>query len=135
MENFKVNVAKTPNGYCASMDALPGWIVAVTGSFQELKKEVIESIDFYVECAVKDGDEYPAALAGDYSLSYHFDIESLLYFYDGIITRAALSRLTGINQKQLSHYANGNSRPRPLQAKKIVEALHLLGDDLKAVSV
>jgi hypothetical protein len=121
------------------MDALPGWIVGVTGSFRELQKEVKESIDFYVDCAKKDGDEYPIALAGnpgeDYELEYSFNIESLLCFYDGILSRSAISRLTGINERQLGHYACGRSRPRPQQTTKIVTAFHQLGKELLSISV
>jgi predicted RNase H-like HicB family nuclease len=135
METFKVQVSKTPTGYCATMDALPGWIVGVSGSFSDLQREVKESIEFYVESAKNDGDEFPASLNGDYQLDYTFTIERLLSFYDGIITRAALSRLTGINEKQLGHYVCGRSQPRRQQAVKIVSALHRLGNELTAISV
>jgi hypothetical protein len=135
METFKVKVSKTPTGYCASMDALPGWIVGVQGTFADLQKEVKESIEFYIECAKKDDDQYPAALDGDYCLNYTFTIESLLSFYDGIISRAGLSRLTGINERQLGHYICGRSRPRKQQSVKIVNALHLLGNELLSISV
>ena len=47
MEKVRVQVAKTPEGYCATVDILPGFIVAVTGDFSELKKELFESVDFY----------------------------------------------------------------------------------------
>ena len=39
-------------------------------------------------------------------------------------------RLTGINQKQLWHYANGVTKPRPAQVQKIEKALHKLGEEL-----
>ena len=57
-----LNTPKTPEGYSASCDLLPGWVVAFTGNFDEFKEYVQESIDFYVECAKNDGDEYPAIL-------------------------------------------------------------------------
>ena len=135
MEKVRVQVAKTPEGYCATVDILPGFIVAVTGNFSELKKELFESVDFYVECAKADGDVYPEVLNQEYEFEYKFDVESLLFFYDKILSKAALERLTGINQKQLSHYACGRSKPRPAQAQKIVNALHTLGRDLLAISV
>lgn len=127
--------SKTPEGYCATVDILPGFIVAVTGDFSELKKELFESVDFYVECAKADGDVYPEVLNQEYEFEYKFDVESLLFFYEKILSKAALERLTGINQKQLSHYACGRSKPRPAQAQKIVNALHTLGRDLLAISV
>lgn len=135
MRKVRVNVAKTPEGYCASLDILDGFIVAVTGTAVDLKREVVESIKFYVDCAKKDKEEYPAVFDTAYELEYKFTIESLLYFYKKIIGFSALEHLTGINQRQLNHYASGVSKPLPKQAKKIEAAFHRLGQDLMAVSV
>ena len=135
MEKVIVNVGKTPQGYSASIDILPGWVVGVSGSFDDLKKEIVESISIFIKWAKKDGDEYPAVFDEKYEFEYMFDVESLLYCYEGIFTRSAISRLTGINQKQLGHYACGRTQPRPAQRKKIASALHKLGEELLAVSV
>lgn len=135
MEKVIIEVGKTPNGYCAACPIIDGWVVAVTGSFDDLKKEVQESIDFYVECAQKDGDEYPSVFDTTYTIEYKFDIESLLFFYRKVFTKAGLEYITGINQKQISNYACGRSKPRKEQADKIVNALHNLAQELMAVSV
>ena len=135
MEKIIVNVGKTPVGYSASIDILPGWVVGVSGSFEDLKRETAESVAIFIKWAKKDGDQYPSAFDGEYEFEYKFDIESLLYCYEGIFTRTAISRLTGINQKQLGHYARGRSVPRAVQRTKIVSALHKLGRELVAVSV
>ena len=95
MEKVRVKVAKTPEGYCATVDILPGFIVAVTGDFNELKKELVESVGFYVECAKADGEVYPEVLDQEYEFEYKFDVESLLFFYEKILSKAALERLTG----------------------------------------
>jgi hypothetical protein len=135
MEKVIVNVGKTPKGYCASIDSLPGWILGVNGSFNQFKKELQESIAIYVEWAKEDGDEYPAVFDGEFYFEYKFDIASLLYCYNGIISRAAISRISGINEKQLGHYICGRSRPRKEQEVKIVNAFHRLGKELLAVTV
>ena len=130
-----VNVGKTPKGYCASIDLLEGWVLGTTGGFSEFEKELKKSIAVYIKWAKKDGDAYPAVFDGEYTFEYKFDIESLLCFYDGIISRAALARMTGINERQLGHYTCGRSRPRQPQKVKIIDALHRLGSELSAVSV
>lgn len=61
------------------------------------------------------------------------DVKSLLTIYEGIFTKAGLERLTGINQKQLWHYASGTSSPRREQAIKIENAIHRLGNELIAI--
>jgi len=51
MKQIEVKIGKTPAGYSAAIDILPGWIVAVTGSFADIRKEIEDSIAFYIECA------------------------------------------------------------------------------------
>lgn len=135
MEKVIVNVAKTTEGYTASIDILPGWVLGTKGAFDNFKKELQESIDIYMDWAKEDGDEYPSVFDGEYKFEYKFDVESLLYCYSGILTRSAMSRLTGINEKQLGHYACGRSKPRSEQKRKITIALHKLGKELMDVSV
>lgn len=135
MEQVIISTSKTENGFSASCELLPGWVVAFTGRFSDFVKYVRESIDFYVDCAKNDGDEYPAVFDGEYRLSFKMNIQSLLYCYDKILTRAALSRLTGINERQLGHYICGRSKPRDAQSGKIVKALHSLGAELQSVCV
>ena len=85
MEKVKVNVAKTPDGYCATVDLIDGFIVGVKGTVIDLQRELTESINFYVNCAKIDNEKYPAVFDGDYEFEYKFTIESLLYFYKKII--------------------------------------------------
>ena len=113
---------------------LPGWVVASDGGFVELSKMVIDSIEFYIECAKDDNEEYPVVFDGEYSLHYEFDIESLLCYYQNIFSFSALQFITGINQKQLSHYACGRSKTRKAQAEKIIQGLHNLAHEIAMVS-
>ena len=50
---------------------------------------------------------------GDYEFEYHLDAAALLQMCSPYASIAAISRVSGINQHQLSHYANGIKRPRP----------------------
>ena len=135
MEKIIVNVGKTPDGYSASTDILPGWILGTTGSFADFQRELAESIAIYIKWAKKDGDTYPSVFDREYEYEYKFDIESLLNCYNGIISRSGLARITGINQRQLGHYICGRSHPRREQETKIINAFHQLGNELLSVSV
>lgn len=53
--------------------------------------------------------------------SYCYDMASFLQHYAYAFTLTGLSRITGINQGQLSHYINGTSRP----SRRTVEKLRL----------
>ena len=66
---------------------------------------------------------------------YKFDAQSLLKYYKNVITGTALERLTGINQKQLNHYANSHRKPKETQVLKIKRAFHKLGSELMSIEM
>jgi predicted RNase H-like HicB family nuclease len=135
METVIIETARTENGYSGACKLLPGWIVAEGGDFKSFKEYVKESIDFYIECAKKDGIAYPSIFDKEYELIYKFDVQSLLEYYRGIFSFSALQTVTGINQKQLAHYASGVAKPRKSQVEKISAGLHRLADELNSVTV
>ncbi|WP_372472644.1 helix-turn-helix domain-containing protein [Capnocytophaga sp. ARDL2] len=63
--------------------------------------------------------------------SYHYDVPSFLNYYSGFISLAGLSRLTGINQGQLSHYLNGYRNPSEKTALKIQTKIQEFGKELQ----
>ena len=135
-EIIKVFVEWTEKNFSASLsDNVPGAVVIAAKDISELKREVTETLRFHVEGMLADGDEIPQWLAdGDYELEYEYiSAAALIHACEPYATIAALSRVTGINQKQLSHYANGLRNPRPEQRKRIVEGLHSIGRELLSV--
>ncbi len=135
MEKVIMETARTEGGYSCACDLLPGWVVAYGGDFEGFKAYVQESIDFYVEGAREDGTPYPAVFDGEYELVYRFDVRSLLDYYRGIFSFSALQTITGINQKQLAHYASGQSKPRRKQVEKIAVGLRKLAKELETITV
>lgn len=94
-----------------------------------------EAINALIDECKEFGCEVPEELTGDYELVFKMDVKSLLDFYSGIFSKAGLERITGINQKQLWHYASGGRKPRPEQAIKLESALHKLGEELLSISL
>lgn len=120
------------NNYCAYVKELDG--VAATGAtITEIKERLTEAIEDLIETCEEGGYEIPEVLKDGYTIEFKMDVKSLLSVYYGIFTKSALERLTGINQKQLWHYANGLSKPRKAQKEKIESALHRLGSELLAI--
>ena len=129
MRTLHVIIETAPHNYAAYIEEVSG--IAVTGAtIEEVKASVQEAISFFLETAEEDGDEIPEVLQGEYELEYHIDVKTFLEVYSGIFTKAGLERLTGVNQKQLWHYANGISTPRKRQRERIESAIHRLGRDL-----
>ncbi len=135
MEKITVTVGLTENNYSAHLVIGDGVVAATGKTFVELKKEMQDAVEFHLEGMREDNDDIPEEFTKPFQLVYQFDAESLLSHYRGIITNAALERLTGINRRQLTHYASGLRKPRPEQRKKIEQALHRLGNELLEVEL
>lgn len=136
MEKVRVDVQWCDKNFGASFgENIPGAVVLTAKSFEELTKEAPETLRSHVECMLEDGDEVPQWLRdGDYELEFNYvDVATLLRACEDYASLAAISRATGINQNQLSHYATRLKRPRPEQRKRIVEGLHHIGARLMAV--
>ena len=136
MEKIKVDVQWCDKNFGASLgNNVPGAVVLTAKTFEELKREVPETLKFHVEGMIADGEDVPQWLRdGDYEFEYNLlDVATMLRAYEPYYTLAALSHATGINQHQLSHYANGLKHPRPQQRQRIVEGMHEIGRQLLAV--
>jgi predicted RNase H-like HicB family nuclease len=134
MEKVTVDIYYTGNNYCAHAPILLGCI-STADSLSEMKKNIKEAIEFHIESSLEDGDIIPEVFKGEYELEFRLSIEALLNAYSDIFTKAALSRITGINQRQLWHYASGMRKPRPMQRKRIESGLHRLGAELLTIGV
>lgn len=136
MEKIKVNVEWCEKNFTATLGKnVPGVVLATAKTYSKLQKEVKEALDFHVEGMLADGDKVPEWLAkGDYQFKWCLqDAASLLQSLDGITTIAAIARATGINERLLSHYANGVKRPSSNQRQKIVDGIHKIGQALLAM--
>ncbi|MBR6933157.1 MAG: type II toxin-antitoxin system HicB family antitoxin [Bacteroidales bacterium] len=120
------------NNYSAYIENLEG-VYATGKTLTKVKENLLEAIDVFIETCESKGYELPAELQGSFEVDFRMDVRSLLNVYSGIFTKAGLERLTGINQKQLWHYANGKSLPRRAQVLKIENALHQLGNELISI--
>jgi len=98
-------------------------------------KTISEAIDdFYaVYEALKQGFKEEGHTFEEVEFIYVKNVQSFLEYYSDIFSKSALERMTGINQKQLHHYATGLHKPRQAQIKKIEDALHTLGKELLAI--
>lgn len=132
---LKVDVSWTGKNFCCSWsDEVAGTVVVTAKTLEKLKENFAESLKWHIEGCVEDGDELPQYLVdGDYELDYNLDTAALLRDAETYTTMAAISRASGINQKQLSHYANGVKQPRPMQRARIIAGLHVIGRRIMAL--
>ncbi len=105
-----------------------GAVLVTASTLEDFKKEFEESFDFHIEGLKESGDPIPDyILAGKFNITYYLEATALLKVSEKCTTLAAISRATGINQKQLSHYATGLKQPRPSSRARIIKGLHDIG--------
>jgi len=131
MEKVKVIVECGKDGkFSAFMDCYD-YDFGLAG-FGSTAKEAIA--DFYVcveeEKAMcqKEGKTMPKL---EFEIQY--DVTSFLSYYSGILSKSGLEKITGINQKQLWHYASGKRRPTRQTTLKIQKNLHVFAENLREV--
>jgi len=102
-------------------------------TIEECKQNVLECIEFIKE----EDQDYtpPEVLKGEYEIVYKYDTESFLQYYKGVLTNSAIERLSGINQRQIHHYASGLHKPRKAQKQKIQNALQEFGKELSQIEL
>lgn len=132
MDKLIVNICAGNDSFGAYAENCNG-IYAAGNSVKDVKRDVLEVI----EILKQENPEslWPQAIREQWPIEWRYDVQSLLKYYEGVITNAALERLTGINRKQLWNYAHGVSKPRKEAKAKIEKALHTLGRELLEFSL
>jgi len=132
MKTLRIIIEKSKDYFDAYADNCEG-VYGAGETVEEAKENVLNGLDLLIKST--DPKRLPEILKGQYTIIYKFDTQSFLNYYDKIFSKPALERLTGINQKQLHHYASGMRKPRAQQRKKIVDALHQLGQELLSIDI
>lgn len=133
MQKVRVEVEWSSKNFAATLGGnVPGCVIVTAKTYSKLQKEVREALEFHVQGMVEDGDDVPQWLVdGDYEFKWCLmDAAALLQSLEGMTTIAAIARATGINERLLSHYANGIKRPSAKQRQKILDGIHLIGRTL-----
>lgn len=129
MEKIKVIVSWSNKNYCGGWGHPEFGAVMATGkTLEQFQEEFQSALDFQVEEMVADGEAVPAWLRDkEYSIEYELEVSALLRQAEQFTTMAALSRITGINQRLLSNYASDLKTPRPSQREKIINGIREIG--------
>lgn len=130
MANYKLKIATSWTGgnfCCVWSDEAAGTVAVTAKTLEKLKDNFRESLKWHIEGCLADGDVLPDYLVkGDYDLEFDLDTAAIIRNAEDYTTMAAISRATGINQKLLSHYANGIKHPRAAQRERIISGLRLI---------
>lgn len=133
MSKIKAIVEFADKNFSAYIPEIDG-VIGIADTIEETKRSLEQSIQYCIEDCKEYGVELPEPLREEYEIEYQFDLMTFLQVYGKILSKSRLERLTGINQKQLCHYAAGRSRPRAETKKKIEESIHKLAAELAEIT-
>lgn len=135
MEKIRVDVSWVDKNFGAMLGSnVPGAVVLTAKTYEELIKEVPRTLLFHINGMIADGDEVPQWLRdGDYVFDYHLDTAAVIRSCERYASIASMARASGMNERQLSHYANGTKHARTKQRERIIAGLHKIGEELIAV--
>ena len=133
MNKVNVIVEYSDRNLSAYIEDAP--IITTGKDLKEIKENMNEAIELYLE-SCKEMKIVPVpTLQGEIQLDYKIDAATFINYYSGIFTKAALSRITGINERQLWHYAAGIHKPRKQQLEKIQNGINALTKELTSISL
>jgi predicted RNase H-like HicB family nuclease len=133
MKRIHVTLEAGKDGYGLWFDEIEN-VFGFGETIDAAKADAKAALEGYIVALERCNQPVPEILQGEYELIFEFDAEALLKYIGGTITKTALSKASGINVCQLSHYSAGLKKPRKKQRDKIIAGLHKIANDLLSVS-
>jgi hypothetical protein len=98
-----------------------GAIVVTNKTLKGVKEDFLFALSQQILDMKADGELLPDYFeSGDYAVFFSLHTSAILRDAERFTTMAAISRVIGINQKQLSHYASSLKERRPAQRQRII---------------
>ncbi len=129
MKTVEVIVEHAGKNLSAYIEGVP--IITVGNNIEEIKDNINEAIELYLE----DNPKPCELLSGEYELKFQLDAATFINYYSNIFTMSALSRISGINQRQMWRYAAGINIPRHQQLEKIQKGIQKLTTELQSITL
>lgn len=133
MKTVEVIVEHAGNNLSAYIEGAP--VITVGNDVKEIEKNMKEAVGLYLESCKEMNIAPVEVLQGEFTLKFKIDAATFINYYSSIFTKAALSRITGINERQLWHYAAGVHKPRKQQLEKIQKGINALTEELAAINL
>ena len=133
MRAVEVIVENAGDNLSAYIEGAP--VITVGNDVKEIEKNMKEAVELYLESCKEMNIAPVEILQGEFTLKFKIDAATFINYYSSIFTKAALSRITGINERQLWHYAAGVHKPRKQQLEKIQKGINALTEELSAINL
>lgn len=133
MRAVEVIVENAGDNLSAYIEGAP--IMTVGNDVKVIEKNMKEAIELYLDSCKEMNIAPVEVLQGEFTLKFKIDAATFINYYSSIFTKVALSRITGINERQLWHYAAGVHKPRKQQLEKIQRGINALTEELSAIKL
>lgn len=133
MNTIDINIDWVDKNFGASVADERIACVATGKTLDEVQHNIIEALEFHIEGMVQNRETVPPEYLKEWAPSFHLTTRAQLRYADAYITRKALARETGINEQQLSHYANGWKTPRPDTRRRILDGIQAISKRLSLI--
>ena len=133
MKIVRIIIDWLPHNYCAAPMNEDIACVATGKTLDDVKKNIVEALEYHISGLKADGDPIPDELDGEWEPEFKLTTRAQLKYSENFITRKALSRETGIAPQQLSHYANGQRHPRPAMQQRITAGIIAISRHLAVI--
>lgn len=128
---IKAIIERASDGTYSIYHDCEGLKFLVTGTGKTLEEAQQDFLNGYND--IKEFKAEQGEPIEDVEWEWCYDIASFIREYAYAFTLAGLSRITGVNQGILSHYANGTSRPSARTREKIKAGINRFADNLANV--
>ena len=133
---IKVNVELAADGtYWGTTQNIPGVISSTGSSLDQLKINLKEALELYIDAAEEDGQESAKALKNGLQVEFHLQLSDLFKKVK-VINQSQFAKRLGINPTLLRQYAtNPKMYVSEKRANEIQNGLKSLGEELMAIKL
>ena len=133
MKTINVILEKTKTGYSAYSPDIEGCIT-VGETVEDTKQNMFDAVDSFIDAYNEEEIPLPEILNNDYEFHFKIDFETFFDWMQGIMSKAQIAKVSGIDRALISQYANKKLVPSQKQLLRIEESLHNFGKELLSVS-
>lgn len=122
--SITIIVEKTDTGYSAYAVDYP--IFTTCKTIPELQNMAVEAANLYFQ-------EENVTIDRE-NLKFEIDFQQFFKYYN-VLNAKFLAQKIGMNPTLLSQYVNGRKKPSKIQASKILDGIHQIGQELSEINL
>lgn len=134
---IKVKIEKSADGrYWGTTQNVPGVVAADGESINELKENLKDAVELYLETAEEYDKETYELYKSGFEFEYDLDISEIFKIFE-VINKSEFAKSIGLNASLFRQYTNSKKQTyiSEKRAKEIENGLHRLGKELLNVKL